>query len=124
MSKRTPIAVFMLIALALRSLVPDGFMIAAANAADGSFEIVICTSTGQKTMHVAADGTTPVEQQQGEADLCPFAFSSVGHVATGHPDLAGTVAYANLTYKLAAALYAETPKPGATSARGPPNLLI
>ena len=125
MSKRTPIAVFMLIALALRSLVPDGFMIAAANAADGSFEIVICTSTGQKTMHVGPDGTTPVEQQQqGDPDLCPFAFSSVGDVATGHPDLAGTVAYASLTYKLAAALYAETPKPGATSARGPPNLLI
>ncbi|AHB49175.1 hypothetical protein W911_13355 [Hyphomicrobium nitrativorans NL23] len=123
MSKRTPIVVFMLIALAFRSLVPDGFMIAAANAGDGSFEIVICTSTGQKTMHVAADGTTPAEQQ-GEPDLCPFAFSSVGDVATGEPDLAGTVAYASLTYKLAAALYAETPKPGATSARGPPNLLI
>ena len=113
----------MLIALALRSLVPDGFMIAAAHAGDGSFEIVICTSTGQKTMHVAADGTTPVEQQ-GEPDLCPFAFASVGAVATAQPDLAGTVAYASLTYKLAAALYAETPKRGAISARGPPNLLI
>ncbi|HRN85261.1 MAG TPA: hypothetical protein PK857_10610 [Hyphomicrobium sp.] len=124
MSKRTPIAVFMLVALALRSLVPDGFMIAAANAADGSFEIVICTSTGQTTMHVAADGTTPVEQQQGDPDLCPFAFSSVGDVAAATPDLAGTVTYASLAYKLAAALYAETPKPGALSARGPPNLLI
>lgn len=124
MRKRTPIAVFMLIALALRSLVPDGFMIAAANAADGSFEIVICTSAGQKTMHVAADGTTPVDSQQNEADPCPFAFSSVGDVAAAQPDLAGTVAYASLTYKLAAALYAETPKPGAISARGPPSLLI
>lgn len=123
-SKRTPIAVFMLVALALRSLVPGGFMIAAADAADGSFEIVICTSTGQKTMHVAADGTTPVEPQQGGQELCPFAFSGAGDLAAAHPDLAGSVAYASLTYKLAAALFAETPKPGATSARGPPALLI
>lgn len=109
----------MLVALALRSLVPGGFMIAPAIAGDGSVELVICTSTGQKTIHLFDDGT---EQQAPETvqDPCPFAFSGAIDIATDAPDLAGTVTYAALTYKRTAALYAETPQPGATSARGPP----
>lgn len=120
MTKRTTIAVFMLVALALRSLVPGGFMIAPAQAGDGSVEIVICTATGQKTIHVSEDGTETEKSEQAAEDLCPFAFSGTADIATSHPDLAGTVTYATLTYKLAEALFAETPKPGAASARGPP----
>ncbi len=120
MTKRTTIAVFMLVALALRSLVPGGYMIAPAQAGDGSVEIVICTATGQKTLHVSEDGTATNETGQAVEDLCPFAFSGTADIATAHPDLAGTVTYATLTYKLAEALFAETPKPGAASARGPP----
>lgn len=125
MSKRTLIAVFMLIALALRSLVPDGFMIAAANEADGPFEIIICTSSGHKLLQVAADDDqAPADSKQDGQTLCHFAFSGASGLAAAAPDIASTVAYANLTFKLAAALYAKTPTPGAVSARGPPPLLI
>lgn len=123
MTRRTTIAVFMLVALALRSLVPGGFMIAPAEAGDGSVEIVICTSAGQKTIHVSKDSapSQSSEQDQDAAqDLCPFAFSGTTTIAEDQAELASTVAYAALTYKLAEALFAETPKPGAVSARGPP----
>lgn len=99
-------------------------MIAPAHGTDGSVEIVICTSTGQKTIHLSEDGTQSNDSEQAVQDLCPFAFSGATDLAVAEPDLAGTVAYATLTYKLAAALFAETPKPGATSARGPPTRLI
>lgn len=122
MTRRTTIAVFMLVAFALRSLVPSGFMIAPAEAGDGSVEIVICTSAGQKTIHVSKDSAPSQgsEQDQAAQDLCPFAFTGTITIAEDQAELASTVIYAALTYKLAEALFAETPKPGAVSARGPP----
>lgn len=111
----------MLVALALRSLVPGGFMLAPAAAGDGTVEIVICTAAGQTTVQVSDDGETHPDTENAEArDLCPFAFSGTTAPAAGAPALAETVTYATVAFRITAALFAETPQPGATSARGPP----
>lgn len=120
-SKRTVIAVFMLAALVLRSLVPGGFMIAPAAAGDGTVEIVICTAAGPKSVQLSHDGVThPATDEAEQQDLCPFAFTATGTLASAEPALAEAVTYANVAFRITAALFAATPQPGATSARGPP----
>ncbi len=113
-----------LVVLALRSLLPTGYMVQAANADAGtSFEIVICTSAGQKLVSVDTDGTAPQPKPQHvENGLCPFAAAGAVALAAAAPEsLVSEAEYAAVTYTLAVALFAETPKPGATSARGPPS---
>lgn len=111
----------MLAALVLRSLVPGGFMIAPAAAGDGSVEIVICTAAGPKSISLSQDGVAhPDTEKDGQQDLCPFAFSGTGALASAEPALAETVTYATVAFRITAALFAATPQPGATSARGPP----
>jgi hypothetical protein len=124
---RATITLFLLAVLALRSLLPHGYMVQAADAAAvGAFEIVICTSAGQKLLTVGEDGTgSPQKPQHVEDGLCPFASAGAAALAAAEPQsLAGEAEYAAVTYTLAVALFAETPKPGATSARGPPRPLI
>ena len=119
---RAAVTIVLLAVLALRSLLPAGYMVQAADAS-GAFEIVICTSTGQKSMTVDADGTSvPVKPQHVDNGLCPFAAAGAAAVAAAEPKgLASEAEYAAITYTLAVALFAETPKPGAASARGPPS---
>lgn len=126
MQRRAAITVLLLFVLALRSLLPHGYMVQAANASEGSFEIVICTSTGQQLLAVGDDGTTPLPKPQHvENGLCPFAAAGAAALAEALPQsLARAAEYAAVTYTLAVALFSETPKPGATSARGPPSQLI
>jgi hypothetical protein len=119
---RAAITVLLLAVLALRSLLPAGFMVQAAEA-PGTLEIVICTSSGTKLISVDADGTSaPSKPQHVDNGLCPFASAGAAALAAAEPkSLAGEIEYAAVTYALAVALFAETPKPGATSARGPPS---
>lgn len=125
---RAAVNIIVLLVLALRSLLPAGYMVQASHASSGgSFEIVICTSSGTQLMTVGEDGTpAPASNSQHlEKGLC--AFAAAGAVAlTAEPphSLASEAEFAAVTYTLAAALFAETPKPGATSARGPPSELI
>jgi hypothetical protein len=123
---RKPITVILLLVLAMRALLPTGFMVQPANAGDGSFEIVICTSAGQQVMKVDADGAPlPAKTHHTDHGLCAFAAAgAVAVAAEAPPALVRTAVYAAATYTLAVALFAETPKPGATSARGPPSSLI
>jgi hypothetical protein len=122
---RKSISVVLLLVLAVRALLPAGFMVQAANAGDGSFDIVICTSTGQKVLHVDADGTPlPAKPQPSDNGVCAFATAGAAALTLAAPALVHTAVYAAATYTLAVALFAETPKPGATSARGPPSSLI
>jgi hypothetical protein len=121
---RAAVTVVLLAVLALRSLLPAGYMVQAANAAEGtSFEIVICTSTGAKFLTVDADGKqAPTKPQHVDNGLCPFAASGAAALAVVEPkSLVDEAEYAVVTYTLAVALFAETPKPGAASARGPPH---
>jgi hypothetical protein len=124
---RTPINLVLFLVVALRSLLPVGFMVQAADAASGgSFEIVICTSSGTKVLALDADGAPqPSKQQHMDHGLCPFSSAGAAALAEAGPQpLVRTVAFAAVTYTLAAAQFAETPKPGAVSARGPPSLVI
>lgn len=124
---RQPITLILLMVLALRSLLPAGFMVQAAHAEAGAghgLEIVICTSNGLKTI-LHDDTAPPVKPQHVDNGLCPFgATGSVALASTAPQPLVGVVAYAAVTYALAAAQFAETPEPGATSARGPPSHVI
>jgi len=113
--------IVLLAVLALRSLLPAGYMVQVA-AASGSPEIVICTSAGQKLIAAQTDGTpAPSRTQSADTGICPFATSGAAALAAAEPrNLVGEAEYASVTYTLAVAVFAETPKPGATSARGPP----
>lgn len=126
MRTRSVITVLLLAVLALRSLLPAGYMVQAAEASEGALEIVICTSTGLKHITIDADGEAPNPKPQYFDDgLCPFASGGASALADAAPrSLAREAEYAAVTYTLAAALFAETPKPGAVSARGPPSALI
>lgn len=126
MFTRKHINVVLLLVLALRALLPTGFMLQPAHAGDGSFEIVICTSAGQQVMTVDADGAPlPAKPHHAEHGLCAFAAAGAAALVTDAPQaLVHTAVYAAATYTLAVALFDETPKPGATSARGPPSSLI
>ncbi len=127
MHLRPYIILLLLAVLALRILLPVGYMVQAAEAADaGAFEIVICTSTGLKHVTVDEDGKAPQPKSQSvDNGLCPFASGGAAAFADAAPySLSSEAEYAAVTYTLAAALFAETPKPGATSARGPPSALI
>ncbi len=113
--------IVLLAVLALRSLLPAGYMVQVA-AASGAPEIVICTSAGQKLIAAEADGTpAPARPQSVDTGLCPFAAAGAAALAAAEPrSLVGEAEYASVTYTMAVAVFAETPKPGATSARGPP----
>ncbi len=126
MRTRAIVTVFLLFVLAVRSLLPHGYMVQAADASEGVFEIVICTSTGLQLLSVGDDGTAPPQKPQHvENGLCPFAAAGAAALAAAAPaSLASEAEYAAVTYTLAVALFSETPKPGATSARGPPSQLI
>lgn len=127
MIRRQPITLVLLLVLAVRSLLPAGFMVQAAHAGAGhGLEIVICTSNGLKTATVALNDTAPpVKPQHVDNGLCPFGATGAAALADVPPQpLVRVVAYAAVTYTLAAAQFAETPAPGATSARGPPSLVI
>ncbi len=118
---RAVATIVLLAMLALRSLLPAGYMVQAA-AHSGALEMVICTSTGQKLISAETDGApAPSGTPSAEPGLCPFAASGAAALAAAEPmPLVGEAEYAAVTYTLAVAAFAETPKPGATSARGPP----
>ncbi len=123
---RTPLHLLLLFALALRSLVPVGFMLAASSSADGgALQVVICSGTGEKLMSVDTDGKPlPAKPHHLDSNLCPYAAAGAAAVAAALPaPLVAEARYAAIVYTLAAAQYAATPKPGATSARGPPSIL-
>lgn len=124
MRTRSYINVMLLLVLALRSLLPAGYMVQAAP--EGAFEIVICTSAGLQLATLDLDDTGPSPKlNHTDSTLCPFASGGTAALADAAPQsLANEAEYAAVTYTLAAALFAETPKPGASSARGPPSALI
>lgn len=127
MHTRAPINIILLLVLALRSLLPTGYMVQTSDASAGSFEIVICTGSGLTLMTLDEDGKpVPASKSQHlEKGLCAFAAAGAVALNAEPPhSLAREAEFATVTYTLAAALFAETPRPGATSARGPPSELV
>jgi hypothetical protein len=78
-------ALLLIVALALRGLVPAGFMLAPA--ADGTFSVVVCTVHGPVVVDVDRDGQ-PVKPGPGSAGaLCVFAASAPAVAALALPEL-------------------------------------
>lgn len=126
MTWRPYLSVLLLMVLCARSLLPTGFMVQAAAPDSGDMlEVVICTGSGLQLVSLDEDKPAPSKSQHVEPGLCAFAAAAAAAIpVAGPPSLAQAADFAAVTYTLAVALFAETPMPGATSARGPPLLLI
>ena len=120
------LSLMMLVVFAARCLVPAGFMLEASSASDGTLTMVICTGQGTQMISVDADGK-PISPKPAHVDngLCAYSASGSVALAAFEPlDLTTQVYAAAVTYTLTAQLFRATPKPGATSARGPPSKLV
>lgn len=109
--------------LAVRSLLPAGFMLQTSASGDGSVEIVICTGHGVQKITLDADGKpTKPQPAKSDAGLCPYAASAPIALGTDQP--APVAAPADVA--AVAFAHADEPArserlPGAASARGPPS---
>lgn len=127
---RSIIGFIVVAAFAVRCLVPMGFMLTHSADADHTvlgLKIVICTSHGPMTKSVGEEpGTLPGAPKhktpQASHELCPFASQGLIADSAPVPDpLVATIRYAEIVYALTSQIYAATPRPGPTSARGPPS---
>jgi hypothetical protein len=112
------------LAFAVRSLLPVGFMLAAAPGHAGSVSIVICTGHGPQSLALGHDGAPLQKKSLSDNSICPY--SSAGAIAIGSAApqlLAHTVRYASITHRITSDIFHATPTPGAASARGPPATL-
>jgi hypothetical protein len=109
--------------LAVRSLLPAGFMLQAAAAGDGSLEIVICTGPGAQKITLDADGKpTKPEPAKSDAGLCPYAASAPVALGADQPaPLATPADVARIAYALSSEHVRAERLPGTASARGPPT---
>ena len=120
------LSLILLVVFAARCFVPAGFMLEASSSGDGTMTMVICTGQGTQMISVDADGK-PVPPKPAHADtsICPYSASGTTALASFEPlELEAQVYEAAVTYGLTAQLFRATPKPGATSARGPPSKLV
>jgi hypothetical protein len=119
---RRLLASIVVLAFALRSVVPVGFMLAPA--ATGELTVVICTGHGPAIVTLTADGKlVPAKPKPGDHALC--AYASVGGVALSEPVAAPSalgLEFADLAFTPTRDLIRVLPRAGATSARGPPSL--
>jgi hypothetical protein len=111
--------------VAVRSLLPAGFMLQTAASGDGSIEIVICTGHGAERITLDADGKpTKPEPAKSDAGLCPYAASAPVALAIDQPAPFLTPAGSTgIAHTHATELARAERLPGATSARGPPSFL-
>jgi hypothetical protein len=114
------------LAFAVRSLLPVGFMLASSPDATGGLQIVICTGHGPQSWVLDDKGVPhPAKTTTDEKTTCPYApVASVAAAQDSPQLLAHTVRYATIAYAITTKIFRETPKPGAHSARGPPVSLI
>lgn len=61
----------MVVALALRVLIPDGFMLSTSRGDGGTAQLVICTASGFKVVDVGEDGgSVPAPDTEHAGDTC------------------------------------------------------
>lgn len=120
------LSLVLLVVFAVRSFVPAGFMLDASGSSDGAMTMVICTGQGTEMISVDADGKRiPPKQAPADTSLCPYSASGAAAIAANEPlHLEAQVYEAAVSYRLTAQIFRSTPKPGATSARGPPSELV
>ncbi len=110
------------IVFAVRSLLPVGFMLAAAPDHGGGLQIVVCTGHGPQSLVVDEKGVPhPSKSSADDRTTCPYAPVGAVNVTHDAPQsLSHTVRYAAVAYAITTEIFRATPKPGAQSARGPP----
>jgi hypothetical protein len=120
------LSLILLVVFAARCLVPAGFMLEASSSGDGTMTMVICTGQGTQMISVDADGKPiPPKPAHADSSLCPYSASGTAALAAIEPlTLEAQVYEAAVAYRLTAQIFRATPKPGATSARGPPTKLV
>lgn len=69
--------ILVVLALALRSLLPAGYMLQGLAAGGGAVTIVICTDHGASKIRLDADGR-PVPAESSAKESCPFSLASSG----------------------------------------------
>lgn len=124
MSRR--VSLLLILLLAVRSLLPAGFMLQPSAAGDGTLAIVICTGHGPQTISLDPEGQpAKAPAQKSDVSICPFAAAgSTALIGAEDPLLATAVNYAGADFPLPAAPLLVKPHPRATSSRGPPTFLI
>ncbi len=119
---RRLLSVIIVLAFALRSVVPVGFMLAPA--ASGELTVVICTGHGPATATLTSDGKlAPAKPKAADRGLC--AYASTGGVALSEPVSAPSalsLTFAKLAFAPTHDLVRAFMRGGGTSARGPPSL--
>jgi hypothetical protein len=118
---RERIASLLLLALFMRALVPAGFMLAPSQGESHNLTVVICTVHGSQAITVDEDGNP--KRPNASHDTCPFAASALPGIVSEPAGLVAEVKYAAVTYTLTRLQFTLTPRPSATSARGPPRLV-
>ncbi|MEL6291172.1 MAG: DUF2946 family protein [Pseudomonadota bacterium] len=80
------LSALVLMALAVRALIPPGFMLATAEASGGGLTVVICTAQGMQSVSLDADGK-PVEAPASQRADSGCAFGPVPPgIAADDPD--------------------------------------
>jgi hypothetical protein len=111
------------LALALKALLPAGFMV---DSAARGFPLVICTSQGTTVVHQDGAPADPASKAQHDAP-CAFAGHGAGAIP---PSLTAPVAAAYAAYVAASPATPASPAPGRglaappLPARGPPTLTV
>lgn len=107
--------------LAVRGLVPTGFMLA-PSAADGTLSVVICTGHGTETIALDSDGK-PVKPgpRSSDSGLCPYAASTpVAPIVATITAVESPPAFAAIAYSVSVDAHRAERRQAAYSARGPP----
>jgi hypothetical protein len=113
----------LVIAFAVRSLLPVGFMLA-STPGDSGVQIIICTGHGPQSWTLDERGVPhPAKSTSDAKSNCPYAPVAAVDAHAPHL-LVHSVRYAAVTYAITSELFRATPKPGAQSARGPLAALI
>lgn len=108
------------LALFVRSLIPMGIMLAPSALSDG-IVVVICTGHGPMlAMSSDAETSSHPGQKKSASSECPFAAGGLSTFDPPAIELAHTVVFGSVVYRLFKARFDTSPKPGTLSARDPP----
>ena len=121
---RRSAASLLLLAFALRALVPIGYMPDFSATSKGVFKVVICSAMGAKTILLDVDGKPTPDQKNSDHDQ-PCAFAGLAAVGLPTPDVAPLAVpefhFSNLIPRLAHQMPPSRAGPQLGS-RGPPQV--
>lgn len=123
---RHVLRIWVIVAYALHSIVPAGFMLApSADKNAAAMTVVICTGHGPQQDVAADEVPAPSKNNKRDKDICAYASIGSANVDTGPTAvIASQAAYASITYRITRGIFQQTPRPSAHSARGPPQLSL